>query len=123
MEAQALNNVKTIKKSIKEKNRNENPLHRLESLKNWGTGEDIGKERTQYELKIAFFKDLQRLRHLKDSSILFQRTPPLNQQIKFAVNCHHLASSSSSLVDYHHKIEETFLEMNLRPSTLTSDVH
>ena len=39
-------------------------MHRLESLKNWGTGEDIGKERTQYELKIAFFKDLQRLRHL-----------------------------------------------------------
>ena len=77
MEAQALNNVKTIKQSIKEKNRKENPLHRLESLKNWGTGEDIGKERTQYGLKIAFFKDLQRLRHLKDSSILFQRTPPL----------------------------------------------
>ena len=77
MEAQALNNVKTIKQSIKEKNRKENPLHRLESLKNWGTREDIGKERTQYELKIAFFKDLQRLRHLKDSSILFQRTPPL----------------------------------------------
>ena len=98
-------------------------MHRLESLKNWGTGEDIGKERTQYELKIAFFKDLQRLRHLIDSSILFQRTAPLNQQIKFAVNCHHLASPSSSLVDYHHKIEETFLEINLRPSTLTSDVH
>ena len=39
-------------------------MHRLESLKNWGAGEDIGKERTQYELKIAFFKDLQRLRHL-----------------------------------------------------------
>ena len=39
-------------------------MHRLESLKNWGTGEDIGKERTQYELKIAFFKDLQGLRHL-----------------------------------------------------------
>ena len=39
-------------------------MHRLESLKNWGTGEDIGKERTQYELKIAFFKDLQRLTHL-----------------------------------------------------------
>ena len=39
-------------------------MHRLESLKNWGTGEDIGKERTQYQLKIAFFKDLQRLRHL-----------------------------------------------------------
>ena len=98
MEAQALNNVKTNKQSIKEKNRKENTLHRLESLKNWGTGDDIGKERTQYELKIAFFKDLHRLRHLIDSSILFQRTAPLKQQIKFAINRHHLASSSSSLV-------------------------
>ena len=28
-----------------------------ESLKNLGTGENIGKERTYYELKIAFFED------------------------------------------------------------------
>ena len=48
---------------------------------------------------------------LIDSSILFQRTAPLKQQIKFAVNRHHLASSSSSLVDYHHKVEETFIEI------------
>ena len=49
--------------------------------------------------------------NLIDSSVLFQRAAPLKQQIKFAVNRHHLASSSSSLVDYHHKIEETFLEI------------
>lgn len=32
-------------------------MHRLKSQKNWAAGENIGEERTWYQLKIAFLKD------------------------------------------------------------------
>ena len=43
MEAQVENNVKKNKQR-KEKKRTH--MYRIESLKTWGTGENIGKERT-----------------------------------------------------------------------------
>ena len=50
MEAQVENNVKKNKQTNKqiniEKKRKKRILCRIESLKNWGTGENIGKERT-----------------------------------------------------------------------------
>ena len=45
MEAQVENNVKkTTKKQRTE--RKKTHMYRIESLKTWGTGENIGKERT-----------------------------------------------------------------------------
>ena len=56
MEAQVEKNVKkkTNKQTIKQrKEKKKTHMCRIESLKNWGTGENIGKERTLYELAIA----------------------------------------------------------------------
>ena len=44
MEAQVENNVKKTNKQRKEKKKTH--MCRIESLKKWGTGENIGKERT-----------------------------------------------------------------------------
>ena len=53
MEAQVENNVKKTKqnktnrqKKKKRKEKKRTHMCRIESLKNWGTGENIGKERT-----------------------------------------------------------------------------
>ena len=45
MEAQVENNVKK-KQRNKEQKRKKTHMYRIESLKTWGTGENIGKERT-----------------------------------------------------------------------------
>ena len=45
MEAQVENNEKN-KQRNKEKKRKKTHMYRIESLKTWGTGENIGKERT-----------------------------------------------------------------------------
>ena len=47
MEAQVENNVKKNKQTNKHrKEKKKTDMCRIESLKNWGTGENIGKERT-----------------------------------------------------------------------------
>ena len=47
MEAQVENNVKNKKQTKKQrKEKKKTHMCRIESLKNWGTGEHIGKERT-----------------------------------------------------------------------------
>ena len=45
MEAQAENNVKKKRKKQRNKEKKKTHKYRIESLKNWGTGENIGKER------------------------------------------------------------------------------
>ena len=46
MEAQVENNVKTKQTKKQRKEKKKTHICRIESLKNWGTGENIGKERT-----------------------------------------------------------------------------
>ena len=53
-------------------------MHRLKSQKNWAAGENIGEERTWYQLKIAFLKDclnLWRVRPLSRVSHTFLANP------------------------------------------------
>ena len=57
-------------------------MHRLKSQKNWATGENIGKERTWYQLKIAFLKDclnLWRVRPLSRVRVTHSWLTPLLQ--------------------------------------------
>ena len=46
MEAQVENNVKNKQTNKQRKEKKKTDMCRIESLKNWGTGENIGKERT-----------------------------------------------------------------------------
>ena len=53
MEAQSRKQCKKKINKETKKRKEKTHMYRIESLKTWGTGENIGKERTLYELAIA----------------------------------------------------------------------